>query len=360
MKHGFMIRKMLLEEVLPGMELGTEILLSGTGRRLEEGTALTSDLIGQLKKIGVVSIDVRQREEWDDFLKDASDESGEKKRFFTMYTHTVQHIKQTFDAIRAGEILPIDEMEKMVQEMILPMLDYRGIIHNLYELQTSDEYTFHHSVKVSLLCSVIGKWLGYSDDQVRQVSLAGLLHDVGKARIPIEMLTKPGKLSEAEMAVVRRHVSKGYELLSESGAVVEWPIVCGMLQHHERMDGSGYPHGAGAEDIHVYARIVAVADVYDAMTSDRVYRKKHTPFMVLKLLTEEMFDKLDPDVCTTFMNNIRDYFIGNKVRLSDGRFAEVVALHQPLATRPVVRTQDGCFIDLEGEKGIVIVEFIAN
>lgn len=355
-----MIRKVLLQEIIPGMELGTEILHPASGKRLKEGTVLTEQLLAQLKGGKVVSLDIRQREEWPDFLAQSLDEPAEKKRFLSVYMETVQVVKDAFQDMRVCERLSMDEMEQLVQGMILPMLNYRGIIHNLYELHACDEYTFHHSVKVALLCGMIGKWMGYSDEQVRQLALAGLLHDVGKSRIPIELLTKPGKLSEDEMAVMRQHVARGYDLLHGAGKPVAWPVACGMLQHHERLDGSGYPHKSGAEEIHPYARIVAVADVYDAMTSDRVYRKRHTPFTVLKILTEEMFGKLDPDVCTTFMNNIRDYLIGNRVKLSDGRLAEVVALHQPMATRPVVRTQDGVFIDLESEKGIVIVDILAN
>jgi putative nucleotidyltransferase with HDIG domain len=356
--HGYMIRKVLLKEILPGMELGTEVLLPGNGRMLEEGTVLTTELLARFKKEGIASLDIRQREEWPDILAKSLNEPAEKKRFMSVYMETVQSVKDAFQDMRVCERLSMDEMERLVQGMILPMLNYRGIIHNLYELHACDEYTFHHSVKVALLCGVIGKWMGYEEAEIRQLSLAGLLHDVGKSRIPLELLTKPGKLDSDEMAIMKQHVTKGYELLQKSGVIVAWPVACAVLQHHERMDGSGYPHRTCGAELHPYAKIVAVADVYDAMTSDRVYRKRHTPFKVLKTLTEEMFGKLDPDVCTTFMNNIRDYLIGNRVKLSDGRLAEVVALHHPMATRPVVRTQAGDFIDLESEKDIVIIEII--
>lgn len=132
-----------------------------------------------------------------------------------------------------------------------------------------------------------------------------------------------------------------------------------ILQHHERMDGGGYPGRLCGDDIHDYPRIIAVADIYDAMTSERVYHSKDTPFTVVEMISKDAFGKLDPAVCTVFLNNVKDYFIGNLVELSDGRKAEVVFLGQYQAARPVVRTQSGEFLDLERRKDISIIDLCA-
>ncbi|MDU2065889.1 MAG: HD domain-containing phosphohydrolase, partial [Sporomusaceae bacterium] len=175
--------------------------------------------------------------------------------------------------------------------------------------------------------------------------------------IPLAVLNKPERLLDEEMAVMKMHTLYGYDLLKNVPGISK-QVLAGVVQHHERLDGTGYPFGLAAEKIEPFGRIIAVADIYDALTSDRVYHKKTTPFAVVELLIEEMFGALDPTVCTVFLNNVRDYFLGNRVLLNTGEQAEVVYLGQFLGSRPIVKTEDGDFVDLERRKEVTIVKLV--
>lgn len=237
------------------------------------------------------------------------------------------------------------------------MVESIGVINHLHMVSRQGDYTLHHSVNVALICGVLGRWLGYNERELTDLVLSGLLHDIGKTQISLEILNKPGKLSEEEMNIMQTHPSVGYKMLREN-TNLSANICYGVLQHHERLDGSGYPFKIQGNQIHKYAKIIAIADIYDAMTSNSAYRTKATPFSVVEVMTEEMFNKLDATICTVFLNNVRDYFVGNIVKLSDGRNVEVVYLGQSAGTRPTVRTQDNQFIDLERRKDIQIVDLV--
>jgi len=225
-------------------------------------------------------------------------------------------------------------------------------------VQRRDDYTFHHSLDVAVLCGVVGRWLGYKGEELKDLVLAGLLHDIGKTQIPLEILRKPGKLTPEETKIMQLHTTRGYNLVKELDLPAA--VTYAVLQHHEREDGSGYPLQVTGDKIHPFAKLIAVIDIYDAMTCDKVYRKKVTPFEAVETITRDMYDKLDPNICAVFLNNVRDYFIGNTVLLSDGREAEVVYLGQYISSRPVVRTEDGLFIDLEQRKELSIVRLLGT
>ena len=184
------------------------------------------------------------------------------------------------------------------------------------------------------------------------------MHDIGKSQVPPEILNKPGKLSAEEMDIMKRHTIQGYYLLKEvprTPLVIMWSV----LQHHERMDGSGYPLHLRGSNIHEFARIISVADVYDAMTSDRVYRRRTTPYHVVEALFRQMFNVLDPVVCSKFLYHVKDFMTGNIVMLSDGRQAEIVHPGAFPAGLPLVKTTDGQFINLEQKRDITIYGLIS-
>jgi putative nucleotidyltransferase with HDIG domain len=249
-------------------------------------------------------------------------------------------------------------MKEVAESSIEPFIDTSGILNHLHSVRRQDDYTFHHSMNVAILCGVIGRWIGYRAEEFKDLVLAGLLHDIGKTQIPFEILKKPGRLSSEEMEIMQFHTTRGYNLIKELD--LPRPILFAVLQHHERDDGSGYPLKVTGERVHPFAKIVAVADIYDAMTSDRVYKKKTTPFQAADAIFQEMYNKLDPNICTVFLNNVRDYFIGNVVELSDGRDAEVVYVREFPTVRPTVKTKDGEFIDLDKQKSISIVKLVSS
>lgn len=343
-----------IDEVEPGMELAGSLVTDNNKFALGEGTVLTSNLIERLRGWGVEVVDIRHSIEIKD--KEPAPLSEAQVAVSSEYNDTVATLKRSFETIRFFKQVPLKEMREMADNAIEPFINTSGILNHLQVVHRQDDYTFHHSIDVAVLCGVVGRWLGYRGGELKDLVLAGLLHDIGKTQIPLEILRKPGKLTPAEMETMRLHTTRGYNIVKD----LDLPpsVLYAILQHHEREDGSGYPIGVTGEKIHPFAKIIAVVDIYDAMTSDKVYKKRATPFEAVEAVMKDMYDKLDPNICTVFLNNVRDYFIGNIVLLSDGREAEVVYLGKFISARPVVRTEDGEFIDLESKKNLSILKVL--
>lgn len=361
-----------LAEVHPGMQVGKDVLNDGGQVMVIAGTILTASIIEGLEcwDVPVVVIQTAVA----DIPPIAVDKpvaptvviaptvvdipiSFAQQNFYNSYEVTTATLKKAFGKMRYFKEVPLQQMKDLAKNEIVPMVESIGVINHLQMVRHKDDYTFQHSINVSVICGVLGKWLGYTGIELADLILAGLLHDVGKTQIPIEILDKPDTLSEAEMTIIQKHTLLGYKLIKDNQDLSP-NVTYAVLQHHERMDGSGYPFQVTLDKLHQYARIVAVADTYDAMTSDRVYHNKMTPFAVVETMASEMYNKLDPTICTVFLNNVRSYFIGNSVKLNDGRRAEVVYLGPFMGTRPTVITQDGEVIDLEKHKHIGIIELM--
>ena len=284
--------------------------------------------------------------------------SFDREAFNAYYKDTVDLVKTAFKSISLFREVPVARMQELANEKIDPLVDAPGVMNHLLMIRHTDDYTFEHSVNVAVLSGVIGKWMGLKGQNLRDLIFAGLMHDIGKSQVPPEILNKPGKLSAEEMDIMKRHTIQGYYLLKEvprTPLVIMWSV----LQHHERMDGSGYPLHLRGSNIHEFARIISVADVYDAMTSDRVYRRRTTPYHVVEALFRQMFNVLDPVVCSKFLYHVKDFMTGNIVMLSDGRQAEIVHPGAFPAGLPLVKTTDGQFINLEQKRDITIYGLIS-
>lgn len=361
-----------LEKVLPGMQVGKDILNDSGQVMVIAGTTLTKSVIEGLKCWDVPSVVIRTQaveiaEEKEEEVVDTpvvfpTEElhdvpSYAQQKFYDNYDSTTATVKKAFGKMRYFKEVPIPQMKELAEKEIFPMIESIGVINHLQMVRHKNDYTFQHSINVAVICGILGKWLGYTGTELTDLVLAGLLHDVGKTQIPLEILDKPDTLSPEEMKIMQNHTLLGYKLIKDNKELSP-QVTYAVLQHHERMDGHGYPFQVTTDQLHQYARILAIADTYDAMTSDRVYHNKMTPFAVVETMASEMYDKLDPTICTVFLNNVRNYFIGNSVKLSDGRRAEVVYLGPFMGTRPTVIAQDGEVIDLEKRKNIGIIELM--
>lgn len=321
----------------PGMVLATPVL-SDTGRVIiNEGVLLTAALLESLETWQISTLSI-----WDE---DELPQQFSAIHFETEYDKTLQIIDNAFATLRFCGELPLAEMQQSVVGAVLQMTEMVGAIQHLHSMRRLGEYTIHHSVGVSVICGVLGKWLGYEGTALRDIILAGLLHDIGKTQIPEALITKPEKLTAEEMAQMKQHSALAIELLRKAETAT-MDVVLAILQHHERMDGSGYPNGLSGDKIHPYARILAVADLYDAVTSDRPFQQKTSPFGAARLIAGDMYDKLDTATSATFLEHLRDQFVGSQVQLSDGRLAEVILIRNDYTFQPVVKTQDGKFVDI--------------
>ena len=222
-----------------------------------------------------------------------------------------------------------------------------GMFDMLHNMRSYDDLTYVHSMSVSLICNIFGKWLGYSNEDIKILTLAGLLHDIGKMAIPESIIKKPSKLTNDEYRQIKQHTVEGYKILKNLN--IDNRIKDAALMHHERCDGGGYPLSVTGDRIPDFAKIVAIADVYDAMTAARVYRGPMCPFKVISIFEEEGLQKYDSHFILTFLGNVGQTYLNNRVMLNDGRQGDIVLIHSNAVSRPLIKMTDGSFVDLEKE-----------
>jgi HD-GYP domain-containing protein (c-di-GMP phosphodiesterase class II) len=276
-------------------------------------------------------------------------------QLYREYDKTVQILKKIFLIAGSGENIPILDIRTAMESLIAHLQHY-SILSFIPKNPTPEDYLFHNSVQVAMTSYQLAKWHGYAAKDLIPIALAGLFHDIGNTKIDSSLLTKPGKLMPQELEEIRRHTVYGYQLLKNVPAINEG-VKLSTLQHHERLDGSGYPLGLTGDKIHPYARVLAVADIYHAMTSARVHRKAESAYLVLEQLYKESFGKLDPSLVQTFIHKVTALHNGILVRLSDNQIGEIVFTDRSNPTRPMVNV-NGKIINLGTERSLHIQEIV--
>lgn len=264
------------------------------------------------------------------------DMQSELKRAAAICVHAKTAVVSMFNEARMGRAVDSEGAQSLVQEISDSVTRNPGALISLARLKTADDYTYMHSVAVCALMVALAKQLKLNDEQTRLAGMAGLLHDLGKAAIPLAVLNKPGKLTDAEFTVVRSHPVEGYHMLKEGGNVPE-AVMDACLHHHEKIDGSGYPDKLKGDGISVIARMAAICDVYDAVTSDRPYKRGWDPSESLRRMAEWTNDHFDPRLFQAFVKSIGIYPVGSLVRLTSGRVGVVTEQAPTALTTPKVK-----------------------
>ncbi len=241
---------------------------------------------------------------------------------------SVPKIASMFGEARLGKAVDVQGCEALVEQISQSVLGDPGALISVARLKRHDEYTYMHSIAVCALMVALGRQMGMKDDLLKRAGLAGMLHDLGKALMPLEVLNKPGKLTDAEFAVMKTHPERGHALLVEGQGA--GPVVLDVcLHHHEKFDGTGYPHGLAGDKISLVAKMGAVCDVYDAITSVRPYKGGWDPGEALRRMTQWK-GHFDPLVFQAFVKTVGIYPVGSLVKLQSGRLA-VVTVQNPQA-----------------------------
>ena len=262
--------------------------------------------------------------------------ASEVKRAAALCGKAKGEVTAMFSEARMGRAVSAEKLEPLVEEISNSVQRNPGALVSLARLKTADDYTFMHSVAVCGLMIALARQLGLPADQIREAGMAGLIHDLGKAMVPLEILNKPGKLTDEEFDRMKQHPRYGYDMLMEGAGVGEVPLdVC--LHHHEKVDGSGYPDKLDNDTISLFAKMGAVCDVYDAITSDRPYKAGWDPAVAIRKMNEWSNGHFDPRVFQAFVKSVGIYPIGSLVKLDSGLLGVVVEISPDSLLTPSVK-----------------------
>ncbi|MCL2121895.1 MAG: HD-GYP domain-containing protein [Clostridiales bacterium] len=344
-----MSNKYSIDEVTEGMVLDEGIYNRSNSRipLLVRNAVLTQSRIDRLKVRKIKEVCIASAVDRPDLMKikRAAPVISPKLR-----EEAISYLTDIF-AIASGQYgdasiasMTVKQLDNVVEQLVSSLSKERGSLINIIDLKSYDEYTYHHSLSVAVVSIAIAQQLGFSKNDLTQIGKCAMMHDIGKTRVPIELINKSSSLDPDEYAIVKTHSEEGFRYLSDKG-IGDEELWMAVMHHHEKMDGSGYPDGLTSADIPIMSRIIAVADVYDALTSVRPYRKPTQPMEALELIMGGASDVFDFDVVRAFLDIMEPYPVGCLIELSNGKICTVVNSDFPI--RPVVQALDnGHMFDL--------------
>lgn len=284
--------------------------------------------------------------------------STEFKGFQVDYLLYIEYLKEVFSNLAKTPGYTLNTTELI--EKLMPLYASRTTIVELFDMihqmHSLNDTVYAHCVNVALVSRMIGRWLHLEQHDLDILTCCGLLHDIGKLSIPDEVLNKPGKLTDEEFALIKSHPKAGYEMLRNQN--IDTRIKQAALMHHERYDGTGYPNQLSSEVLADFAMIVAIADVYDAMTAARSYREPLCAFEVIEKFEREGFQKYHTKYIYVFLQHIANTYQSNRVMLNDGRGCKIVMLNQNTLSKPIVKFDDGSCLDLSTQRELYITKIL--
>lgn len=340
---------------------------SSTGHLvLAKDTIITKSIITKLVNNDVLFVEVADKEEAEDSpeveaLQALSPDPSivdtpQFKKFKRRYENNLADFKQNLnDIVNKNANVDIDAMLSGTNHILKASSSPLGMFTMMSCMKNYDDSTFNHSLNVALICNIIGQWLELPSEDIELLTACGLLHDIGKLMIPDWIIKKPGRLTDDEYAAIKQHSKKGYELLKKKN--VDIHIQYSALMHHEKCDGSGYPLGLKGDQIDWCAQIVTIADIYDAMTSNRVYRGALSPFTVINSFEEDGLRKYNPRYLMTFLEHVVNSYMNCKVQLSNGEEGDIIYINKVNLSKPMIKTKDN-FLDLSKLTGISIEKIL--
>ncbi|MFL0196645.1 HD-GYP domain-containing protein [Clostridium sp. WILCCON 0269] len=349
-------KKKLLQinELKPGMVLAKDIIFEDRVL-LAKDIAITESALTQLKRNYIIdSVEVYLEGSYDNELLTLKIKSVEEiENTFNEFSSNLEDIFDRISNLKVHEIDEIRTFSKKIQEefnstglVIRNILFHGNVKNNVYK----------HSVNVAAISFILGKWLGLDEREINLLTYSAILHDFGKIKLDKNILNKNTRLTSEEYKIFKTHPVIGYRFVKEI-SYLDNSVACGILMHHERINGSGYPLGIKEGKIHKFAKIIAIADLFDRVSSDTYSKKINGPFEALKVIQDESLEKFDHAYCNMFLNHVINYFIGENVMLNNQRSCKVIQVNINDLTRPLLLGDNG-FLDLKKEKNLYVTKLI--
>ena len=373
-----MLKAFAVRSLLPEMLIGRTVYDGDSENVLVEGgTVLDKEIIKLLKEKGVASVYVdedsilaavqkekavkRERAKADELPAPERDAKLDRQ-YEEDYRYVYSEMEKLFKGAAETGKLNMDILQSVMSSGRLRDLYKEGAtaVSMIYSMDQEGDYNLHHCVHLAILGGLMAKWMGLVGIDRQNMVLAGLFLDIGKQMIPKDLLEKKGLLTEEEFDILKNHVVDSFKIVEKSELAGRTDLMNGIIQHHERDDGSGYPSGLKGDTITIFGKVLAILDCYDAMASSRSYAEKRSPFEVFKVLYADVLDgKLDSEYAVLFMRKMNAALNGCWLRLSDGTAGRIVYIDESRVTAmPVVQLADGGFIDLNTVKDITVVEIM--
>ncbi|MFJ8064259.1 HD-GYP domain-containing protein [Psychrobacillus sp. NPDC096426] len=356
-----------LEELRLGSVLAEDILVNTKNPIIRKDTKITREHIQVLRAFNVNRVPIvvenvfsRTEEEINKLNEEKVNTIQEKNEpdiqtsFVKLYNNAVTSFYKEFTSWEAGMKVDVAKLRNIIMPLVESAMADKRIFSHLNSFSSLDNYIAHHSIAVGIISGAIAKRMHYPPGMIKQIATAGLLADIGMSKVDVKIREKKSYLTEADFLEIKKHTIYSLQMIQDS-PLLKSELKLAIFQHHERLDGSGYPKGEKLDNISVYSQIIAVADVYHAMTSERIYRAKSSSFKVLEMIREEEFGKYNIEAVHALISLVGDLPISTRVHLSDGRTGEVIFSHRDSPMRPMIRlTETGQIIDLAAKRSLYI------
>ncbi len=371
------MRKIPITALTPGMVTAEDILSYDHKPVVPKGIILTENIIARLEGYSiyyahiednlVVDMSMPMTNAVVDKQQDAAittlcqetasasesdmSDNTENSRQFQIFSHhfarCAEHYQNNLmNSLYRNEPFRANELLKETLSLLSQDRQSISVFDMLLNMHNTDDSVYNHCIDVALISNVLARWLHFTEADQMMATACGLFHDVGKFMLPAGILRKPGKLTPDEFEIVKTHTTEGFHLLGRYNSIPE-PVKNTALMHHEKCDGSGYPYGLTGEEIDKFSKIVTIADIFDAMTSERVYRTAMCPFSVIKYFEDDGIQKYEIKYILTFLENVSNSYLNHRVTLSNGMEGNVIFINPDNFSKPVIRTGSNEIIDLQ-------------
>jgi HD-GYP domain-containing protein (c-di-GMP phosphodiesterase class II) len=345
-----------VSQLKAGEKISDNVLTKIGNVLFAKGKVITDKDIEILRAFLIPSISIESRNNESENFNDSVIENNNNSLlpFYEQYDKMLALLRRVFNSA-GGQNFPILEVRTQLEALIRHIDKYNILTFSPKMFQLND-FLFHNSIMVSLTAYSLAKWHGLSSKDLMPIAISGLLHDIGNAKVDPGILFKSNQFTAEEREEMKKHTVIGYNLLKNVAAINEG-VKLSAIQHHEREDGSGYPLGIKGDKIHLYSKVIAIADIFHAMTSNRYHKKGASPYLVLDQLFTESFGKLEPAMVQTFIQKVTQFHNGVLVKLNDKRIGEIVFSDRSHPTRPWVNV-NGQIINLTTERSLYIQDVI--